>query len=161
MKRCSLMWPRPHSGVHRLLTGCGEVQVSGRRLLHQHFLVGQCPSLQSTSIQRGHRSQPPLVTLTSSLAGLNIRRGSAEACVSVLHSAGSFLGDVLYMFNYFWRTDGADNDEMTECIQFIWDGILMLVKWQNNIYFYGKNLHLYLKIGTLTCKISSTTILLL
>lgn len=90
-------------------TGCGEVRVS-RRLLHQHFSVGQCPSLQSTSIQRGHRSQPPLVTLTSSLAGLNIRRGSSEACVSVLHSAGSFLGDVRY--NSFWCNDEAENGKM-------------------------------------------------
>ena len=91
--KCPLIWPRPHGGVFTDSSQTvWEVRVS-RRLLHQHFSVGQCPSLQSTSIQRGHRSQPPLVTLTSSLAGLNIRRGSSEACVSVLHSVRSWLGD--------------------------------------------------------------------
>lgn len=76
---------------HTPLRLCGKRQVS-RRLLHQHFSAGQCPSLRSTSIQGGHRSQPPLFTLTSSLAGLNIRPGSSEACVSDSHSVRSWLG---------------------------------------------------------------------
>ncbi|CAB1422718.1 unnamed protein product [Pleuronectes platessa] len=62
---------------------------------------------QSTSIQRGHRSPPPLVTLTSSLVGLNIRRGSS---VSDRQSGGSRLGDV-----EVWKNNSYEsNEEMNE-----------------------------------------------
>lgn len=92
---------------HRLLASRWEKQVS-RQLLHQHFSAGQCPSLQSTSIQRGHRSQPPLVTLTSSLAGLNIRRRSSEACVSEVFVE-------LYTFrDSSWCNDKAEEVEVDE-----------------------------------------------
>lgn len=70
---------------------------------------------QSTSIQRGHRSQPPLVTLTSSLARLNIRRGSSEACMSVLHS----LGSTHLRYNPYTCNDEAVHGKMTACVQFV------------------------------------------
>lgn len=88
-RRCCHIYTALRS--HSPLRLCRKRQVS-RRLLHQHFSAGQCPSLQSTSIQGGHRSPPPLFTLTSSLAGLNIRPGSSEACVSDSHSVRSWLG---------------------------------------------------------------------
>lgn len=90
IRRCCHIYRTLRS--HTPLRLCRKRQVS-RRLLHQRFSAGQCPSLQSTSIQGGHRSRPPLFTLTSSLAGLNIRPGSSEACVSASHSVRrSWLG---------------------------------------------------------------------
>lgn len=74
------------------LTPCGKGKFPGSDFINISRRVSVLRWEQSTSIRWGHRSQPPLVTLTSSLGGLHLRSRSSEACVSARDSGSGRWG---------------------------------------------------------------------